>query len=254
MNERMTAVDLAYDVLGEGPLMVLTHSITENRHSWDPVPLSDHYRVVRVDLRGHGESPSGPPYDPPMLARDVHAVVERETAGQPPIVVGHSIGGVVATAYASAFPVRAVINVDQPLALVEMQARVRQAAPVLRGDGFAGFIRAMFDQLYGGLDPAEAARLSALRRPDQEAVLGMWSPLLDLAPDQLDSMVKKLAALPPGTPYLSLHGLDPGPGYAAWLSALIPSATVEVWDEVPTHYPQLADPARFVRRVREFTG
>lgn len=250
----MAMVDLAYDVHGDGPLLVAAHGGTENRHSWDPVPLSEHYRVVRVDLRGHGGSPSSEPYDLPTLAHDVHAVVRREAAGQTPIVVGHSMGGVVMTAYASLFPVRAVVNVDQPLALADMQAQVQQVAPVLRGDGFEDFILAMFDQMYGALDPAEVARLSAQRRPDQQVVLGMWTPLLDLEPDELEALVKKIATLPPGTPYLSLHGLDPGPGYAAWLPSLIPSATVEVWAETPTHYPHLADPARFVRRVQEFTA
>jgi pimeloyl-ACP methyl ester carboxylesterase len=250
----MVQVDLAYDVLGDGPLLVLAHGITENRHSWDPVPLSDHYRVVRVDLRGHGGSPSREPYDLPTLAQDVHAVVEKEAAGETPIVAGHSMGGAVVTAYASLFPVRAVVNVDQPLALVAMQTQVQQAAPMLRGDGLNDFIGAMFSQMYGELDPAEVSRLSGLRQPNQGAVLGMWSPLLDLAPEELGALVKKIAALRPGTPYLSLHGLDAGPGYAAWLTSLIPSATIEVWGEVPTHYPHLVDPARFVRRVQEFTA
>jgi pimeloyl-ACP methyl ester carboxylesterase len=158
------------------------------------------------------------------------------------------------TAYASLFPVRAVVNVDQPLALVAMQTQVQQAAPMLRGDGLNDFFGAMFGQMYGALEPAEVTRLSGLRQPNQEAVLGMWSPLLDLAPEELGTLVKRIAVLPSGTPYLSLHGLDAGPGYAAWLTSLIPSATIEVWGEVPTHYPHLVDPARFVRRIQEFTA
>jgi len=210
----MTRIDLAYDVLGEGPSLVLLHGITENRRSWDPVPLSDHYRVVRVDLRGHGASPGGGPYDLVSLAQDVRAVAERESSGDLPLVVGHSMGGVVATVYASLFPVRAVVNVDQPLALLDVQAQIRPAAPILRGDGFAGFMAALFDQLSGALDPAEAARLSTLRRPDQEAVLGMWAPLLDLEPDELAEVVTTITTLPAGTPYLSLHRLARrrGPG------------------------------------------
>jgi pimeloyl-ACP methyl ester carboxylesterase len=250
----MAALDLAYDLAGEGPLLVLIHGITENRHSWDPVSFADHYRVLRVDLRGHGESPREEPYDLPTLAADVYAVVEREGAGEPPIVVGHSMGGAVATVYGSRYPVRAVVNVDQPLALVEMQAQVRQAAPLLRGDGLPDFMNAMFSQLYGALDQAEVARLSALRHPEQPVVLGMWSPLLDLGPDELSALVQDTAALPAGTPYLSLHGLDPGPAYPTWLTELIPSATVELWPDVPTHYPHLAAPARFVQRIRDFAG
>jgi len=249
----MTDVDLAYDVAGEGAPLLL-HGITENRHSWDPVPLSEHYRVIRVDLRGHGESPGAESYDLPTLAGDVHAVLVKEGAAQAPIVVGHSMGGVVATAYASRYPVRAVVNVDQPLALVAMQSQVLGAAEMLRGDGLDDFMAALFGQMYGALDPAEVARISALRKPNRAAVLGMWSPLLDLSPQQLGALVEEIAALPAGTPYLSLHGLDQGQEYATWLRSLIPSATVEVWAQVPTHYPHLVDPARFVARVQEFTG
>lgn len=249
----MTAVDLAYDVHGEGPLLVLVHGITENRHSWDPVRLSDSFRVVRVDLRGHGESPGAQPYDPLTLAADVYAVVEKE-GGDVPILVGHSMGGVVVTAYANRYPVRSVINVDQALALVAMQEQVQGAADLLRGDGFADVLGAMFGQLYGGLDQAEADRIAALRSPNQEVVLGMWSPLLDLTPEQLGALVQQVASLPAGTPYLSLHGTDLGPDYTAWLTSVIPSATVEVWGEVPTHYPHLVDPDRFVARVKDFTA
>ena len=249
----MAQVDLAYDVLGDGPPLVLLHGITENRRAWDPIPLNDHYRVVRVDLRGHGASPGEDPYDLPTLARDVHAVVEKE-ATEPPIVVGHSMGAAIATTYGSLFPVRGVVNVDQSLALVELQAQIQQAVPLLRGDGLNEFVEAMFGQVYGALDSAEVARLSALRQVNREAVLGMWSPLLDLSPEELGALIERVSALPPGTPYLALHGLDPGPNYAAWLTALIPDATVEIWDDVPTHYPHLVDPERFVRRIREFAG
>lgn len=30
-------VQLAFDQTGSGPLLVLVHGITENRHSWDPL-------------------------------------------------------------------------------------------------------------------------------------------------------------------------------------------------------------------------
>lgn len=250
----MAEVDLAYDVAGAGPPLILVHGIAENRHSWDPVPLHEHFRVVRVDLRGHGESPGREPYDLPTLARDVHAVAEKVAPGEPPVVVGHSIGGVVVSVYAGLFPVRAAVNVDQVLALAEMRDQVLQAEPMLRGDGLDAFVGAMFGQLSGALDPAEAARLAALRRPNREAILGMWAPLLELTAVELDALVRQHVTVPAGTPYLALHGLDPGPQYAAWLAGLIPGATVEIWGEVPTHFPHLVDPARFVARVRDFVA
>lgn len=245
-------VQLACDESGEGPLLVAVHGITEDRHSWDPVPLAAHFRVVRVDLRGHGDSPTAPSYDLLSLGDDVAAVVETVAPGEVPLLVGHSIGGVVVTAYAAQHPVRGVINVDQPLELTGLQAGVQAAEPMLRGDGFDEFIAGLFGSMYGGLDPREVQRLEALRSPQQDVVLGMWSALLDLDATELGAVVDRVAALPAGTPYLSLHGLDPGPEYAAWLQQKIPTAVVEIWADPPTHYPQLVAPARFVQRVRAF--
>ena len=52
-------------------------------------------------------------------------------------------------------------------------------------------------------------------------------------------------------PYLSLHGMDPGPDYAAWLQNLVPTATVEVWPDMG-HYLHLVDPGRFLARLAAF--
>jgi pimeloyl-ACP methyl ester carboxylesterase len=118
IQEGSSPIALKHDVAGSGPLLVATHGITEDRTFWNGVPLAAHFRTVRVDLRGHGQSPSMGPYDPLTLATDVRALVDSlnedsTTAGEHPLVVGHSYGGVVATAYASRFPVRGVVNIDQ---------------------------------------------------------------------------------------------------------------------------------------------
>ncbi|GAA4208517.1 hypothetical protein GCM10022252_73740 [Streptosporangium oxazolinicum] len=100
--ERVTeTVSLAYDVDGSGPLLVAIHGMTEDRHLWDLVPLAERFRTLRVDLRGHGESPHATPYDPLTMAGDVHALLGALGLEQPPLVVGHSQGGMVATAYTS---------------------------------------------------------------------------------------------------------------------------------------------------------
>jgi 3-oxoadipate enol-lactonase len=47
---------LAYEVQGEGEVIVLSHSALGDRRIWDPQigPLSERYRVVRFDARGFG--------------------------------------------------------------------------------------------------------------------------------------------------------------------------------------------------------
>ncbi|MBC3762933.1 alpha/beta fold hydrolase [Quadrisphaera oryzae] len=249
---------LAHDVSGSGPLLVLVHGITEDRRSWDPVDLTGAFTVLRVDLRGHGASPAAEPYDIPVLAADVHDTVvhAQEALGlpdEPPAVVGHSLGGIVATAYGALFPARAVVNVDQPLHLAGMQQQVQQAEGMLRGEQFPLFVEGMFAQMSGDLDPAQKARLDGIRRPRQDVVLGTWRVLLEGSPEELSALVDELTEVPADVPYLVITGLDAGPEYAAWLRQAVPHAVQEVW-QPPTHYPHLADPARFVARVEAFAG
>jgi pimeloyl-ACP methyl ester carboxylesterase len=244
-------VPLAHDLTGTGPLLVLVHGITENRHSWDPLTddLARDHRVLRVDLRGHGESPGGDDYGIATLADDVAAAVAQFDAG-PPLLVGHSLGGMVVTAYAAAREVRGVVNVDQSLDLAPLQSAVQSQAETLRSDAFPAVIGALFESMRGQLSDAESARLNALRRPDQAVVLAIWALLLDTTPAELeqavDAMVTGLTA-----PYLALDGIDPGPGHAEWLAGRIPQAQLEVWDGLG-HYPHLVEPERFLDRLRKF--
>lgn len=249
-----SGVAVAFDVHGAGAPMVLVHGITENRHTWDPLvdDLATDHHVVRVDLRGHGESDREPPYDLLTLASDVHEVCTASGIGRDAILVGHSLGGTVATAYAASFPCRAVVNVDQPLDLGGFQTALQEMAPMLRGDreSCAEAVEMVLDAMRGQLAGDELARIESLRRTDQDVVLGVWDPVIDTPRDELDTMVRTLASAV-AVPYLSLHGIDPGAQYPSFLMGLVPGAVVEIWPE-HGHYPHLVDPARFLARLRSF--
>lgn len=240
-------VDLAHEITGSGPLLVLVHGITENRHSWDPLmdALSAEHRVLRVDLRGHGESPKADTYAITEMAADIAALVD-----EPALMVGHSLGGSVVTAYAAQFPTRGAVNVDQTLDLAPMQAGLIAQAELLRGEAFPLVMNALFDSLRGQVDDAGWQRLTGLRRYDQDVVLGIWGIMLETTPDELAAAV---AAMTSGieVPYLSLNGFDLGPAYTDWLVDRIPGATVETWAEVG-HYPHLVRPAQFLDRLAAF--
>ncbi|WP_445262905.1 alpha/beta fold hydrolase [Pseudokineococcus sp. 1T1Z-3] len=241
---------LAHDVAGAGPLLVLLHGITENRHTWDPVDLTGRSTVLRVDLRGHGESERVGPYDLDTLADDVAETVAAVAGSEVPLLVGHSMGAVVAHAYALRHPARAVVNVDQPLMLVHAQEGFQAMEPALTSEAFAPTMEALMGQHAGALAPEEAARVAALRRPDAEVVLGMWDAVLHSTPWQLGRLVDRLTAFPAGVPYLMVCGTDLGPAHTAWMRERMPTAQVETWSDPPTHYPHLAAPGRFVARVR----
>jgi pimeloyl-ACP methyl ester carboxylesterase len=243
---------LSFDRTGAGRPLLLIHGITENRHSLDPLAarLAEHFDVVAVDLRGHGASPIEPPYDLVTMAADVkHTVDAVWPDGPDPIVVGHSLGGAVATAFASAYPTRAVVNIDQPMDLAGFQAMVKSVEPMLRSDACDQVVVGMFEQMYGALPADEQDRLRAERTVRQEVVLGVWGLLFDLEPDELAATVDDIISNPDASPYLGIHGSDPGPDYPAWLTARVPGASLDIWPDLG-HYPHLIRPDDVVDRVR----
>jgi pimeloyl-ACP methyl ester carboxylesterase len=244
---------IAYTEAGDGPPLVLVHGITESHRAWDPIlpALAERWHVVALDLRGHGDSDRHDPYDPITLAGDVAAVVAAAGVSDP-LVVGHSLGGVVVSAYGGAgHPARAIVNVDQPIALGGFKESLEVIEPMLRGspEEFATAVGIVFSALDGPLPASERARLDAISSPEQDVVLGVWGTVFDSSAEDLDLLT---AAVVDGVsvPYLSLHGSDPGDDYPDWLTAVIPSATVEIWDGLG-HYPQLTAPERLVTRLAQ---
>ena len=97
--ETVTMADgtkLAYSQGGSGRDLVLVHGITESRRAWDPVigGLEAGWRVVNVDMRGHGESERCEPYDAMTMASDLAQVVAALGLDEP-LMGGHSMGGVM---------------------------------------------------------------------------------------------------------------------------------------------------------------
>lgn len=90
---------LAYDDQGEGPLVVMLPGLGDLRQTYRflaPALAASGYRVVTVDLRGHGESSVGwQEYTTAAVARDVLALVDHLDAG-PAMVVGNSFSAGVA--------------------------------------------------------------------------------------------------------------------------------------------------------------
>jgi 3-oxoadipate enol-lactonase len=83
------------EVSGEGPCVVLLHHGVVDSRVWDPQwePLTERYRVVRYDSRGHGRSPL--PAGRFSLADDLLAQLDAVGAERAALV-GASMGGNVA--------------------------------------------------------------------------------------------------------------------------------------------------------------
>ncbi len=97
---------ISYSDTGKGTAVVLLHGFLENQTMWqDFVPeLSKKYRVITIDLLGHGKTEClGYVHNMEDNADMVHEVLH-ELKIRKAVFVGHSMGGYVALAFAELYP------------------------------------------------------------------------------------------------------------------------------------------------------
>lgn len=232
--------------------IVLLHGIAQSRAVWRSVlagPLADAYRLLAVDLRGHGDSSAPEGSDAyakgERLGGDLRAVLDG-LALERPIVLAWSYGGVVLGEYLRRYgaaslggvlcvaaavkvgkPARALFGpamMDNARALMSEDAAVYEAGsraflaacpahPL--GDAFvADGVREMLRA------PAHVRRALLTRSEDYSAeVAACTAPVATLhgAQDQvvLPRMSDEIAAMHPGMP----HTRVPGVGHLPWLEA-----------------------------------
>ena len=94
----------------QAPPVLLLHSLGTTLQMWDPqaAALAKHYRVIRMDMRGHGlsEAPAGP-YTMAMLAQDALGLLDSLGIAEAH-VGGVSIGGRIALQIAAMAPGRVI--------------------------------------------------------------------------------------------------------------------------------------------------
>jgi pimeloyl-ACP methyl ester carboxylesterase len=90
---------------GSGRPVILLHGLGDHVVSMEPLAelLRPRHRVVSMDLRGSGQSGSAAEFAWDVLVQDVEAVRTELTLGAT-FVVGHSLGGIVATHFGVAHP------------------------------------------------------------------------------------------------------------------------------------------------------
>lgn len=99
------------------PALVLLHGGAAHAYWWDHIAptLASKYHVLALDLRGHGDSRwvTPPAYEIDDYVADLEAFVDTLSLA-PCVLIGHSLGGFIALAYALAHPefLRSLIVVD----------------------------------------------------------------------------------------------------------------------------------------------
>jgi len=99
--------------------LVFVHGGGAHAHWWTHVAASfaDEFRVLAVDLSGHGDSDHRRSYDIEQWTREIAAVATAGGVEGPPVVIGHSMGGFVtiATAALHGDDLAGVIVCDSPV-------------------------------------------------------------------------------------------------------------------------------------------
>jgi pimeloyl-ACP methyl ester carboxylesterase len=229
---------IAYEVSGDGPLVVLAPGMGDSREAYRfvvPRLVAAGYRVAAVDLRGlGGSSATWPSYSRTDIAGDLIAVIRH--LGGPAVLVGHSISGGAATIAAAQAPelITGIVELApftraQAMSLGDLRARnyrkgMYRMVGAMMGSvaGWLGYL----EQAYPGKKPAdwtarqaeigammrEPGRMKALQKmmqtppADAGAQLGnVRCPVLivegSLDPDWVDPRAEGeaiLAALPAG--------------------------------------------------------
>ena len=115
---QVNGVRTYYEERGSGASLMLAHGLGGSTEFWKHVagPLAEDFRVVLYDLRGSGRSEVPPgPYSLAQLVADLDGLIEALGLGRV-LLMGHSMSGTLALAYAAAHPqnVLAVVGVGAP--------------------------------------------------------------------------------------------------------------------------------------------
>lgn len=146
-----------------GASMVLVHGMGGTRTDWLPLlkRLKDRYKLVMVELPGHGTSPLPEPFSLEAAADQVDSVIALQKP-ESTIVVGHGLGGMLALKAMARHPGRArgLVLIDSGLKS-PMPVDDQQIKQIVRfmDENYATFTQIAFAKM--GRDSAESAILFA---------------------------------------------------------------------------------------------
>ena len=232
MQTMVNGRQMTYTDEGEGLPLLFVHGFPLNRNTWarQVERFKGNYRVIAPDLRGLGGSEASiGPVSMDEYAEDIYALLQYLATG-PVILIGHSMGGYVAMAFARAYPkaLRGLVLVstkaggDSP----EAAATRRMMVDKVRVEGPSLVARAMAPRMLSvsNLDPAMAASVDGfMAYANPEGIIGA---LLGMAerPDAGPGLGKIRV------PTLVVTGADDTlipPGESEALAGLIPGAKLK---------------------------
>lgn len=190
--------EIAYQVLGSGPPLVLLHPFPVNHEFWLPAAqaLTSRYQVILPDLRGHGASaPGDGPATMAKHAADIARVMDDAEVGRAPLA-GVSIGGYILFEFWRRFRGRvaalALCNTKAAADSAEARNGRLQAANEVEQKGTEVFFQGMLQKVLGATtrstrpDVVDAA-LAMMRKTPAEGVAAVQRGMAE-RPDSLETL------------------------------------------------------------------
>lgn len=254
---------IAYDDEGSGRPLLFLHGLMANRSFFDAQrDLAAQFRVIRVDLRGHGESPSKVGLTVAQLAGDVAALADHLVLDDA-IVIGWSLGAAVLwelldgpakARFAGAVIVdmtpRVLNDASWTLGLTREVCDARSAA--IRDD-FEAFARNAGAAIFAPPFATERTALAGwaadqFARNDGAAIEALWESLVE---QDFRPVLPRIAQ-----PSLIIHGAHShlyGADTAERIAALMPRAELIAFDR-SGHAPHIEQPDLFNTAIEGFAA
>jgi pimeloyl-ACP methyl ester carboxylesterase len=169
--------------------VIFIHALAGNMQQWSA--QLDHIRKTRraiaLDLQGHGQSaaPANGDYAIEVMVQDIRTVAD-QLCIERFVLVGHSMGGSVAGAYAGAHPeqVAGLLLADPSGDSTQMPVEeVQQYLGALESEAYTGVIEGYWGQLLtGSAETTESKVMQDLRDTSKETVVGVFKGLFKYNP------------------------------------------------------------------------
>lgn len=251
----VNGISINYAISGQGPVLVLLHGWTENHNFWKfQIPVfSKDYKVLAIDLRGHGESDKPKKeYSIQTFADDVYHVLKRLEIKKA-IIIGHSMGGMTALVFCLMHSemVQALILVNTTCVGLQETGLVpiKETLKMIQTFGFENVAERFFVQTFFASGTSEEltnwAKSEILKTP-QFAVEEALKAIIE------HDVTDRLSAIK--VPTLIIHSpqdLAIGVKMAEIMNAKIPNSSLKIIESAG-HHSMLEKPEEFNRIVLDF--
>jgi pimeloyl-ACP methyl ester carboxylesterase len=117
------------NTIGRGPTIILLHGIATSSESWNKLTpyLKNNFKCITIDLLGFGRSPKPHwySYSPDDHVKNIHHTIRKLKIKEPYILIGHSMGSLLAAHYANKHPrlIKGLHMLSPPIYLTKAEAK-----------------------------------------------------------------------------------------------------------------------------------